>query len=87
MKKTRGRVLEIRTVTETLNFAEAPAAWQHYVSCHCDEINGKGEFLTHTAEEPYNDEDRFSRCLNNTHGCGRRSIWKQIQCADDGLGA
>lgn len=33
--------------------------WPHYVPAICDEINGKGEFLTAYGGEPYNDEGRF----------------------------
>ena len=41
-----------------LNFLGA-GCWQHYVPAICDEINGKGEFLTAYGGEPYNDEGRF----------------------------
>ena len=43
---------------ENLNFLGA-GCWQHYVPAICDEINGKGEFLTAYGGEPYNDEGRF----------------------------
>lgn len=33
--------------------------WQHYVPAICDEINGRGEFLTAYAGEPYDDHGRF----------------------------
>lgn len=41
-----------------LNFLGA-GCWQHYVPAICDEINGKGEFLTAYGGEVYNDEGRF----------------------------
>lgn len=41
-----------------LNFLGG-GCWQHYVPAICDEINGKGEFLTAYGGEPYNDEGRF----------------------------
>lgn len=43
---------------ENLNFLGA-GCWQHYVPAICDEVNGKGEFLTAYGGEPYNDEGRF----------------------------
>lgn len=43
---------------KSLNFLGA-GCWQHYVPAICDEINGKGEFLTAYGGEPYNDEGRF----------------------------
>lgn len=43
---------------KNLNFLGA-GCWQHYVPAICDEINGKGEFLTAYGGEPYNDEGRF----------------------------
>ena len=43
---------------KNLNFLGA-GCWQHYVPAICDEVNGKGEFLTAYGGEPYNDEGRF----------------------------
>ncbi|HIQ92918.1 MAG TPA: aminomethyl-transferring glycine dehydrogenase subunit GcvPA [Candidatus Copromonas avistercoris] len=43
---------------KNINFLGA-GCWQHYVPAICDEINGKGEFLTAYGGEPYNDEGRF----------------------------
>lgn len=43
---------------KNLNFLGA-GCWQHYVPAICDEINGKGEFLTAYGGEVYNDEGRF----------------------------
>ena len=39
---------------KNLNFLGA-GCWQHSVPAICDEINGKGEFLTAYGGEPYND--------------------------------
>lgn len=41
-----------------LNFLGA-GCWQHYVPAICDEINGRGEFLTAYGGEAYNDLGRF----------------------------
>lgn len=43
---------------ENINFLGA-GCWQHYVPAICDEINGRGEFLTAYGGEPYNDFGRF----------------------------
>lgn len=43
---------------ENLNFLGA-GCWQHYVPAVCDEINGRGEFLTAYGGESYNDFGRF----------------------------
>ncbi|MDO4792634.1 MAG: aminomethyl-transferring glycine dehydrogenase subunit GcvPA [Filifactor alocis] len=43
---------------DNLNFLGG-GCWQHYVPAICDEINGKGEFMTAYGGEPYNDEGRF----------------------------
>lgn len=43
---------------KSINFLGA-GCWQHYVPAICDEVNGKGEFLTAYGGEPYNDEGRF----------------------------
>lgn len=43
---------------ENLNFLGA-GCWQHYVPAICDEINGRGEFLTAYGGEMYNDFGRF----------------------------
>lgn len=41
-----------------LNFLGG-GCWQHYVPAICDEINGRSEFLTAYAGEPYEDHGRF----------------------------
>ena len=43
---------------DNLNFMGG-GCWQHYVPAVCDEINGRGEFLTGYGGEPYNDFGRF----------------------------
>lgn len=43
---------------ENINFLGA-GCYQHYVPAICDEINGRGEFLTAYGGEPYNDFGRF----------------------------
>ena len=43
---------------EYINFLGA-GCWQHYVPAVCDEINGRDEFLTAYAGEPYDDHGRF----------------------------
>lgn len=47
-----------KTCSEYLNFLGA-GCWQHYVPAVCDEINGRDEFLTAYAGEPYEDHGRF----------------------------
>ncbi|MBU0971906.1 MAG: aminomethyl-transferring glycine dehydrogenase subunit GcvPA [Proteobacteria bacterium] len=47
-----------RHCDEMLNFLGA-GCWQHYVPAICDEINGRGEFLTGYGGEMYNDFGRF----------------------------
>ena len=43
---------------DNLNFLGG-GCWQHYVPAVCDEINGRGEFLTGYGGESYNDFGRF----------------------------
>jgi len=43
---------------DNLNFLGG-GCWQHYVPAVCDEINGRGEFLTAYGGESYNDFGRF----------------------------
>lgn len=47
-----------KSCTENINFLGA-GCWQHYVPAICDEINGRGEFLTAYGGESYNDFGRF----------------------------
>lgn len=46
------------TSREYLSFLGG-GCWNHYVPAICDEINGRSEFLTGYAGEPYNDHGRF----------------------------
>ncbi len=46
------------TCDEYLSFMGG-GCWQHYVPVICDEINGRSEFLTAYAGEPYEDQGRF----------------------------
>ncbi|MFC1583767.1 aminomethyl-transferring glycine dehydrogenase subunit GcvPA [Candidatus Neomarinimicrobiota bacterium] len=46
------------TCDEYLSF-KGGGCWQHYVPAICDEINGRSEFLTAYAGEPYEDQGRF----------------------------
>ncbi|MBC8401491.1 MAG: aminomethyl-transferring glycine dehydrogenase subunit GcvPA [Candidatus Marinimicrobia bacterium] len=46
------------TCEEYLSFLGG-GCWQHYVPAICDEINGRSEFLTAYAGEPYEDQGRF----------------------------
>lgn len=45
-------------VERTLNFMGG-GCWQHHVPAICDEINGRSEFLTAYAGDPYEDHGRF----------------------------
>ena len=47
-----------RTCRENLSFLGG-GCYQHYVPAVCDEINGRSEFLTAYAGEPYEDHGRF----------------------------
>ena len=46
------------TCKDNLNFRGA-GCYQHFVPAVCDEINGRSEFLTAYAGEPYDDHGRF----------------------------
>ncbi|MFH1851239.1 MAG: aminomethyl-transferring glycine dehydrogenase subunit GcvPA [Candidatus Neomarinimicrobiota bacterium] len=46
------------TCEENLSF-RGGGCWQHYVPAICDEVNGRSEFLTAYAGEPYEDQGRF----------------------------
>ncbi len=47
-----------KTCKDYLNFRGA-GCYQHFVPAVCDEINGRSEFLTAYAGEPYDDHGRF----------------------------
>lgn len=53
-----GILAKNRTCEENISFLGGGCA-QHYVPAICDEINGRSEFLTAYAGEPYEDHGRF----------------------------
>ena len=53
-----GLLARNRTARENLSFLGAGCA-QHHVPAVCDEVNGRSEFLTAYAGEPYEDHGRF----------------------------
>ncbi len=57
------------TCKEYLNFLGA-GCYQHYVPAVCDEINGRSEFLTAYAGEPYDDHGRFQALFEYTSMMG-----------------
>ena len=57
-RHVEGLLRKNKTCADNLNFLGA-GCWQHYVPALCDEINGKGEFVTAYGGESYNDFGRF----------------------------
>ena len=57
-RHVEGVLKKNKTCADNLNFLGA-GCWQHYVPALCDEINGKGEFVTAYGGESYNDFGRF----------------------------
>jgi len=57
-RHVEGLLKKNTSCADNLNFLGA-GCWQHYVPAICDEINGKGEFLTAYGGESYNDFGRF----------------------------
>ncbi len=57
-RHVEGLLAKNRTCGEYLNFLGA-GCYQHQVPAVCDEVNGRGEFLTAYAGEPYDDHGRF----------------------------
>ncbi len=57
-RHVKGLLKKNSTCEDNLNFLGA-GCYQHYVPAICDEINGKGEFLTAYGGESYNDFGRF----------------------------
>lgn len=53
------------TAAEYISFLGA-GCYQHHVPAVCDEINGRGEFLTAYAGEPYDDHGRFQALFEYT---------------------
>ena len=58
-----------RTAGENLNFLGA-GCYQHHVPAVCDEINGRGEFLTAYAGDTYEDHGRFQALFEYTSMMG-----------------
>ncbi len=58
-----------KTTGEYLSFLGA-GCWQHHVPAVCDEVNGRGEFLTAYAGEPYDDLGRFQALFEYTSMMG-----------------
>jgi len=58
-----------KTCLEYLSFLGA-GCWQHYVPAVCDEVNGRGEFLTAYAGEPYDDHGRFQALFESASMMG-----------------
>jgi glycine dehydrogenase subunit 1 len=57
-RHVEGILARNRTAGEMLSFLGA-GCYQHHVPAVCDEVNGRGEFLTAYAGEPYDDHGRF----------------------------
>ncbi len=57
-RHVEGLLKKNKSCADYLNFLGA-GCYQHYVPAICDEINGKGEFLTAYGGESYNDFGRF----------------------------
>ena len=57
-RHVEGLLSKNRSCAENLNFLGAGCT-QHFVPAVCDEINGRAEFLTAYAGEPYDDHGRF----------------------------
>jgi len=57
-RHVEGILAKNETCKEYLSFLGA-GCYQHHVPAVCDEINGRGEFLTAYAGEPYDDHGRF----------------------------
>ncbi len=58
VRHVEGLLERNRSTRETLSFLGA-GCYPHHVPAVCDEINGRGEFLTAYAGEPYEDHGRF----------------------------
>jgi glycine dehydrogenase subunit 1 len=58
-----------KTAGEYVNFLGA-GCYQHHVPAVCDEVNGRAEFLTAYAGEPYDDHGRFQALFEYTSMMG-----------------
>ena len=68
-RHVEGILAKNKTAGEYLSFLGA-GCWQHHVPAVCDEINGRGEFLTAYAGEPYDDHGRFQALFEYTSMMG-----------------
>ena len=57
-RHTLGIAAKNKNVNEVISFLGG-GCWNHYVPAVCDEINGRSEFLTAYAGDPYEDHGRF----------------------------
>ena len=68
-RHVEGILAKNKAAGECLSFLGA-GCWQHHVPAVCDEINGRGEFLTAYAGEPYDDHGRFQALFEYTSMMG-----------------
>ncbi len=68
-RHVEGLLKKNRSCEEMLSFLGA-GCYRHYVPAVCDEINGRGEFLTAYAGEPYEDHGRFQALFEYTSMMG-----------------
>ena len=66
-----------KTCADNLNFLGA-GCWQHYVPALCDEINGKGEFVTAYGGESYNDFGRFQSLFKKSRMAANHPQFKFV---------
>jgi glycine dehydrogenase subunit 1 len=57
-KHVEGILAKNKSCQDLLNFRGA-GCWQHFVPAVCDEINGRGEFLTSYGGFPYSDHGKY----------------------------
>ena len=57
-RHVEGIAAKNRNTNQALSFLGG-GCWNHYVPASCDEINGRSEFLTAYAGDPYEDHGRF----------------------------
>lgn len=68
-RHVEGLLAKNRPAGELLSFLGA-GCYQHHVPAICDEVNGRGEFLTAYAGEPYDDHGRFQALFEYTSMMG-----------------
>ena len=59
-RHVEGLLAKNKPTNRNLSFLGA-GCWPHYVPSICDEVNGRSEFLTAYAGEPYDDHGSFSK--------------------------